>query len=72
MIGLIILIAIILGILSFAAWGCGDFPPVRPFIRRTFIPLTKHEFWFPDCGLCWAIRIITLFTIAAVVWNFIP
>ena len=25
-------------------------------IRRTFLPLTKHEFWFPPCPLCWATR----------------
>lgn len=27
-----------------------------PFLRMTFAPVTKQDFWFPSCPLCWVVR----------------
>lgn len=41
----------------------------KAFLRETLMPLSKREFWFPPCPLCWAVRVAAL---ALVVYPFIP
>jgi hypothetical protein len=62
-------ILIFLGIVvfvTFCALVCASFHdtldgggPMRRgwnFLRKTFVPTTKFDFWFPPCPLCWVAR----------------
>lgn len=51
-------------LLSVTAWACAGFPSPLPFLRKTFLPLTKAEFWFPPCPICWAARVALLIVLA--------
>lgn len=43
------------------AYACGSaaFPEglgVWAFMQKTFVPMTKRDFWLPPCPLCWLVR----------------
>lgn len=31
-------------------------------VRKTFVPMTKQEFWFPPCPICWLVRAAVVLT----------
>ena len=56
-----------IGLLSASALGCatvhlvyekGWNPWTAPIgaLQKTFLPLTRRDFWLPPCPLCWALR----------------
>lgn len=34
---------------------CAGINPLTT-LRKTFLPMTKKEFWFPPCPFCWVAR----------------
>lgn len=52
---IIIMIGCVLAFVTVAAGLCAGISPMK-FLRKTFVPLTKREFWLPPCPFCWAAR----------------
>lgn len=55
MLGLILPLAIAATVITVLAYRCAGISPIM-FLRKTFAPLSKMEFWFPPCPFCWAAR----------------
>lgn len=46
-------------------------PDLGRFISSTFRPLTKREFWFPECEFCWIARAAALSALFVIVGPYI-
>ncbi len=69
-----VVIAFAFAVMILATFACAQMHEPRgisimPFLRKTFVPLTQREFWFPPCPMCWAVRVAT---VALAVYVFLP
>jgi len=62
---LLALVLVSLVAVSAGAMTCAGINPLVA-IRKTLMPMTSREFWFPPCFLCWGVRGLT--ATAALVW----
>jgi hypothetical protein len=55
-----------LAMVVFPVYKCAlsHYPEISPkrFILATFIPMTRKDFWFPPCPLCWGVRAVVVTT----------
>lgn len=61
-----------LGVATGVAAACSHAHGAGPlrFLKATFTPLTKHDFWFPPCPLCWGVLLASIVVIGLAISNF--